>query len=354
MAGLVNGRAGKSGLPPGTLIHIGERKSDKTLITVFDYNENHLDEESSQVFDEKLLKDVKHGVRWVNIDGVHEAGLLEKVGNAFGLHPLVMEDILNTSQRPKFEDYGDYIYIVARMIYHLERHNEVYTEQVSLILGKGFVLSFQEKKGDVFNPVRERLRNGTGRLRKSCADYLAYALLDVIVDNYFNVLEKLGEKIEAAEEALVMRPGSGTLQVIHNLKRAMLFLHKAIWPLREVMSSLEHDELDLIHDSTRIYLRDIYDHIIQIMETTETYRDILSSMLDIYLSSISNRMNEIMKVLTIISTLFIPLTFLAGLYGMNFKNMPELEWPWSYPVLLGVMAAIVGVMLYYFKKKKWI
>jgi magnesium transporter len=266
----------------------------------------------------------------------------------------MLEDILNTDQRPKMEDFGSYIYIVLKMFYPAEPGTEFNTEQVSLILGPNYLISFQESEEDVFEAIRERIRNGKGRLRKLGADYLAHAVLDTIVDHYFVVLEKLGEREEDLEEVLTKNPTTRTLQAIHQLKREMIFLRKSVWPLREVISGLERAESPLIQASTGIYLRDIYDHTIQVIDNVETFRDMLSGMIDIYLSSISNRMNEIMKVLTIIATIFIPLTFIVGLYGMNFKYMPELEWPWGYPAVLLLMAAVSGFMLLYFKRKKWL
>jgi magnesium transporter len=241
------------------------------------------------------------------------------------------------------------------MLHYLDQSGEIEAEQVSLILGQNFLFSFQEgKKGDLFDPIRERIRNGKGRIRKMGADYLAYALIDAVVDHYFIILEKLGERIEVLEEALVAQPTTRTLHEIHNLKREMIFLRKAIWPLREVINSLARGESSLIQESTRVYLRDVYDHTIQVIDTIETFRDMVSGMLDIYLSSVSNRLNSVMKVLTIIATVFMPLTFLAGVYGMNFKHMPELEWRWGYPVIWAVMIAIGVFMLIYFRKKKWL
>lgn len=356
MSRLVKGRSIKSGLPPGSLVHIGEKKRDNTRITVFVYDENH-----TEVIDLGKAGNLASiskipGNKWINVDGIHQIDEMEKIGKIFNLHPLVMEDILNTEQRPKLEDYSDYIYIVVKMIYYESINssaNELITEQVSIITGKDYVLTFQENEGDVFGSLRERLKTGTGRLHNAGSDYLAYALLDAIVDNYFIVMEKLGEKIEIADAPLV-KPSPDTLQVIHQLKRALLYLHKAVWPLREVLGSLERGDSALVKDSTVVYIRDVYDHVIQIMDTIETYRDIISGMLEIYLSGISNRMNEVMKVLTIISTLFIPLTFVVGIYGMNFKYMPELNKAWGYPAVLFLMVVIVLVMVYYFKKKKWI
>lgn len=336
------------------MVHIGEKKSEKTKIMLFDYDELNYQEKQAETDEEFLLYRGNSTVTWINIDGVHQVEVIEKLGESFGLHPLLLEDILNTDHRPKMEDFGDHIYIILKMLYFNGDSSEVVTEQVSLILGPNYVLSFQEKEGDVFDPLRERIRSGKGRIRKMGADYLFYALLDSVVDNYFVVLENLGEKIEFLEENLVTNPSPVTLQSIHNLKTDMLFLRKSVWPLREVISGLERGESPLIKESTGIYLRDVYDHTIQVIDTIETYRDMITGMLDIYLSSISNRINEVMKVLTIVATIFIPLTFIVGIYGMNFKYMPELEWRWGYPAVWLVMLFIGLLMGIYFRKKKWL
>jgi len=296
----------------------------------------------------------KSSVMWLNIDGVHLPEIIEQVGKSFGLHPLVAEDIASTGQRPKMEDFDDYIFVVLRMLRFDGEENETKTEQMSIILGNNFVISFQEREGDVFDHIRERLRNNKGRIRKLGADYLAYSLIDAIVDNYFIILEKLGEAIEEIEDKLVTNPSSDTLQTIHDLKREMIFLRKSVWPLREVINRLERSESPLINKSTYVYMRDVYDHTIQVIDAVETFRDLLSGMLDIYLSSISNRMNEVMKVLTVIATIFIPLTFVAGIYGMNFKYMPELDQAWSYPTVLLLMLVVALLMVVYFRRKKWI
>jgi magnesium transporter len=280
--------------------------------------------------------------------------MLGKLGDCYGFHPLVLEDILNTDQRPKMEDYGEYVYIVLRSLEYNHQKDEIESDQISIILGQNFVFSFQEKEGDTFDPLRERIRTGKGRIKKMGADYLAYTLMDSIVDNYFIILEKQGERIELLEEQLVTSPTPETLQTIHDLKREMIFLRKAVWPLREVVGSLERGESSLVQASTRIYLRDLYDHIIQVIDNVETFRDMIAGILDIYLSSVSNRLNSVMKVLTIIATIFMPLTFLAGIYGMNFKYMPELEWRWGYPLIWAIMLGTGICMLVYFKKKKWL
>jgi len=312
-------RSKKAGLPPGTLVHIGKKKTEKVKITVIDYDEKNFWEKDVKTVEECFPFKDKPTVTWINIDGIHDVEIIEKIGKHFGVHPLLLEDIMNSEQRPKMEDFEEYIFIVLKMLRYDEKQDEIKSEQVSLILGSNFIVSFQEMEGDVFNLVRERIR-------KMKADYLAYTLIDAVIDNYFIILEKTGEKIEDMEDELVTNPTPGTLQTIHNLKREMIFLRKSVWPLREVINGMQKAESPLIKESTGIYLRDVYDHTIQVIDTIETFRDMISGMLDIYLSSISNKMNEVMKVLTIIATIFIPLTFVAGLYGMNFKYMPELEW----------------------------
>jgi len=354
MPTLIKKRSKKAGLAPGTLVHIGEKKTEVPKITIMNYDEIHFQEKETKTVEECFIFKETPTVTWINIDGLHQVEILEKLGECYGFHPLVLEDILNTDQRPKMEDYGEYLYIVLRMLDQSNQNREILTEQISLILGPSFVISFQEREGDVFDPIRERIRNNKGRIRKMGADYLTYALLDSIVDNYFIVMEKLGEKIEFLEEELVKRPIPETLQTIHHLKREMIFFRKAVWPLREVIGSLERGELPLIKETTRIYLRDVYDHTIQVIDTIETFRDMVSGMLDIYLSSVSNRLNAVMKVLTIIATIFMPLTFIAGIYGMNFKYMPELEWRWGYPTIWFVVILIGISMLIYFKRKKWL
>jgi magnesium transporter len=345
----------KAGLAPGSLIHISEKKIEKARITIMDYDEKNLSEKEAKSVEEFFPFKEAPSVTWINVDGLHDIEIIEKIGEHFDLHSLVLEDIVNTNQRPKYEDYGNYVYIVLKMLYFGEnKKKEIKAEQVSVIVGKNFVISFQEAEGDVFNSARERIRNYKGRIRKMGADYLAYALMDAIIDNYFIILEKLGEKIEDMEEDLVKNPSPGTLKIIHNLKTETIFLRKSVWPLREVINSLERKESSLICETTIPFLRDLYDHTIQVIDSVETFRDLISGMLDIYLSSISNKMNNVMKVLTIIATIFIPLTFIAGIYGMNFKFMPELEWRWGYPVVWAVMVFIFVAMLFYFKRKNWI
>jgi magnesium transporter len=344
----------KKGMLPGSPVYTGTKKSHSTKITVMEFNKKGFSERALKKAGECSAFKGKESVSWINVDGVHEQEKIAEIGACLGLHPLVIEDIADTNQRPKLEDSEECVCIILKMLYFDKEKKEVIAEQVSLVLGENFVVSFQEKEGDVFDHVRERIRENKGKIREMGADYLAYCLIDAIVDNYFVILEELGEEIEKLEEKLVKKPRPETLKVLHNLKREMIFLRKSVWPLREVIASLERDGSELVKKGTVIYLRDVYDHTIQVIETIETFRDMLSGMLDIYLSSMSNRMNEIMKVLTVIATIFIPLTFITGIYGMNFENMPELEWTYGYFGILAVMLVIGLVMVYYFKRSKWL
>jgi magnesium transporter len=288
------------------------------------------------------------------VEGVTQIEILKRIGDCYGLHPLVMEDIVNTDQRPKKEDYGTYLFIVAKML-DTAGDGKIAAEQISMILGDGWLLTFQEGlAGDPFEPVRERLRTAKGRIRGQGADYLAYALLDAIVDHYFVVLERLADRVELLEEEVVAAPTRSTIRTIHELKQEMILIRKSVWPLRELIGGLERRDSELVQEGTIIYLRDLYDHTVQIIDTVETSREMLSGMLDIYLSSEANRTNEVMKVLTVYATIFMPLTFIVGLYGMNFKYMPELEWHWGYPAVLVFMAAITVGMLLYFRRKQWL
>jgi magnesium transporter len=354
MARMIRKSSKKAGLPPGTLIHIGEKLTEKTRITLVEYDGRGFEEKELKDLETCYLFPAEPAVTWVNVVGIQQVEVLEKVGSCFVVHPLALEDILNTEQRPKVEDYGEDLFLVVKLLSYNEKRDEIESEQISLILRPNALLSFQEKEGDDFAAVKERLRAGKGRLRKMGADYLAYTLLDIVVDQYFVVLEKLGERIEVLEGKLLADPSTATLQKIQKLKKEMLLLRKWIWPLREVISSLERGEFPGIRESTRIYLRDVYDHAIQVMDSIEIYRDMLSGMLDIYLSSLNNRMSAVMKVLTLIATIFMPLTFLAGVYGMNFKHMPELDSPWGYPLVLILMAIVAILMLILFRRKKWL
>lgn len=357
---IVRTRSEKTGLPPGTPVYVGEKKADEVKITIIDYDEKDFEMKETHSIDECIPYVDRQSTTWINVDGLHEVEAIERLGECFGLHALTVEDILNTDQRPKLDVYDEHLFIVFKMHIYDGESKDIDIEQVSLILGENFVLTFQEKAGDIFEPVRNRIKNNKGRIRRVTADYLAYVLMDALVDNYFNVLEKIGEDIEETEEELIERPSPETLQKIHFLKREMIFLRKSVWPLREIISGLEREGTAMIRESTRIYLRDLYDHTIQVIDTVETFRDMISGILDIYLSSVSNRMNEIMKVLTIFASIFIPLTFIAGIYGMNFNpdksplNMPELNWHFGYPAVLILMATIAIVLLVHFRRKSWL
>ena len=350
----IRGRRKKAGLPPGTIVYVGRKKPVRTKIRIINFDETYMEEKEIKEIDEAIPSKEKRGITWINIDGLQKINVIEEIGKHFNLHPLVLEDIVNTEQRPKMEDYTDYLFVVIKILQFSKEDREVKAEQVSLVLGSNWVVSFQENESDVFDPIRERLKTDKGRIRKMGADYIVYALIDAIVDNYFGVLEKVGENIEEIEDEIVANPSPATLQAIHGLKRQMILLRKSVWPLREVISRLERLESKLINQSTDIFLRDLYDHTIQVIDAIETFRDMLSGMLDIYMSSVSNRMNEVMKVLTIIATIFLPLTLVAGIYGMNFRVMPELQWEMGYPFALLIMLAVGITMLIYFKRRNWL
>jgi magnesium transporter len=350
---LFRSRTKAAGLAPGTPVYVGTPRTGDVSIRVFDFTADRTDERAPvSVEDCFPLRDTST-VSWIDVDGVHDADQVQRLCERFGIHPLVVEDIVHTVQRPKVEDHGGYVYIVVRMLLR-DQAGELRSEQVSLLLGPHWVLSFQEEPGDVFDPVRNRIRTGNGRVRKSGPDYLAYALLDAVVDHYFAVFEPYGERIESVEQQLSRNPDPELLEAIHQVKRELIGVRRAVWPLREALSSLIRAESGLIHKQTSVFLRDVYDHTVQVIDTVEAFRDTVSGLLDLYLSSVSNRMNEVMKVLTIIATIFIPLTFLAGIYGMNFRFMPELGWRWGYFGALGLMAVVVVVMVIYFKRKRWL
>jgi magnesium transporter len=350
------------GLPPGTLVFTGKRMLDKPKISYFHYNPDAFEEGIIEQLD--VCRDLRHkeGITWINVDGLHDTALLACMGEIYGLHPLIVEDIVQTDQRPKVEFFEDYAFITFRMLYFAKEEEnpeeevleEVISEQMSIVLGRNFVLSFQESLGDVFDPIRERIRKGKGRIRKAGPDYLAYALMDAIVDQYFVILEAFGDELEDLEDEILGKPTPANIQTMHDIKRELIYIRKSSWPMRELITGLQRDEGGLIKPDTKIYLRDLYDHTIQIIDTIEVYRDVVSSMFDIYLSTLSNRLNEVMKVLTIISTIFIPLTFLAGVYGMNFKYMPELDWKIGYPIALGMMGTTALLLLMFFRHKRWI
>ncbi|WP_414468442.1 magnesium/cobalt transporter CorA [Methanobacterium sp. ACI-7] len=338
----------KSGLPPGSLVYTG-KKDVKTKITLIEFDKD--------TFNEKFIEDCpviknENTIKWVKVNGFSQVDTIKKIGKCFNLHPLVMEDILNTHQRPKIEDYNDYLYLVLKL-FDNEKEGRIHTKQISLILENNLVITFQDDNDKIFDVILKRLKSDSP-LRKRGADYLLYSLIDTVIDSYFLDLEALEDRIELIEEDLIENVNSSVLQRIHTVKIDIITLRKAIWPLREMLRDLESHEYSLIDESTNFYLRDVYDHSMHVFETLESFRDRISEMLDIYLSSTSNRLNEIVRVLTIISTIFVPLTFIVGLYGMNFRFMPEIDHPYSYPIVIVGMLLIALSMLFYFKRKKWI
>lgn len=342
------------GLPPGTIISPEGGSAGNVRITVFDYDQDHVEEREVRNIEECYDFRDQATTTWINIDGVHDTDLISKIDSHFGIHPLILEDIVQTGQRPKLDDFGSYLFILFKMVYWNADEEDVNAEQVSLLAGTNYVISFQEKPGDVFDKIRERIRQGKGRIRKMGADYLAYCLLDAVVDNYFLVLEKFDETETQLDERIMNGYSIEVSRQLHTAKRNLIFLKKQIWPLRDVIGGMIRSESRLIQDSTDIYLRDLYDHTIQVMDSIESFREMLSGLHDVYLAMMSNRMNEVMKVLTIFAAIFIPLTFIAGVYGMNFDYMPELHWKWGYAGVLGVMTMLALGMIIFFRRKKWI
>lgn len=344
----------KIGSAPGTLVHIGNIFEEDVEILNINYNEETQEMHRTKNV-EDCFKEIKDNeVCWIDVEGLKDISVIEKIGSEFKLHPLILEDILNTGQRAKFEDYGNYIFIVLKMLIYDKTTRVVKAEQVSFVLINNCVISFQERNMGIFSNVILRIKAAKGNIRKQGADYLLYALIDSVVDSYFGILENLGDEIDEIEDELINEPSKEVLQKIHKLKKDMLFLRNSIWPLREVVSVLVRSDNSYFSQNTIVYLRDVYDHIIQIIDTIEVYRDMLSGMLDTYLSSISNKTNDVMKVLTIMSTIFIPITFLAGVYGMNFKNIPELQCNYGYAIFWVVSIIIIIVLIGFFRKKKWI
>ena len=347
-------RSRKAGLPPGSLINLANGDGNPSTISLFALTDKGLVERRFDDFAAFEHFDIPARVRWVDVDGLTSTAMIEALGKKFNVHALSLEDILNPSQRPKAEEYDKHLYVVARMLYFKPENREIVSEQISLIISDGVLLSFQEKGGDVFDKLRERLRNEAAQRRFYSADHLLYALLDLIIDHYFVVLEELGEQIESLEQELVRDPTPEALARLHHFKTEMIYLRRSVWPMREVINTLQHSDASFIGKDTRPFFNDLYDHIVSVIESVEIMREILSEMLDIYLSSVSQRMNQVVKVLTVISTIFMPLTFLVGVYGMNFDYMPELRWKWGYPAIWLVMLAIVIAMLALFRRKKWI
>ncbi|TFF99114.1 MAG: magnesium/cobalt transporter CorA [Promethearchaeota archaeon] len=350
----VKKRSKKVGLPPGTLLFTGEKKVEIEKIKVIDFNEKQLEVNEYKEVKRDLFNKDEGMVRWINLDGLSRVDLVENIGKQFDIHPLILEDIMNPVQRPKIEDLNNYFFIVLNMLYLDEETELIQSEQISLILGSTYVITFREQESKIFDSIIKRIETSRGRIRAEKSDYLGYAILDVILDNYFVIQEKIGEKIDLIEEELLENPSSELLGKIHHIEREVITLRRIIRPLREVINSFQREDNPIIHDTTRLYLRDLYDHIIQIIDTFENFRDIITTLHESYLSRINQRMNEIINLLTIISSIFIPLSFLAGFYGMNFIYMPEVRHPMGYPIIIMVMISIAVLMLLYFKKKKWI
>ncbi|PLX97975.1 MAG: magnesium and cobalt transport protein CorA [Desulfuromonas sp.] len=346
-------KAKEVGLAPGTLVHVGEQKIENPELNIIDYAPEKIERLDDVTIEECTPLKETSSVSWINLYGLHDIELINKLGENFGIHKLALEDILNTGHRSKFELFDDYVVIILKMLSFDDEKMVVNAEQFSFVFGKNYVLSFQERRGDVFNGVRERLQRKSGRIRNRGADYLVYALIDSVVDSYFHILEKIGDQLTLLEQDLIHEPTQDCLNRIYHFKNQLLVLRKSIWPLREVIAEMQKEDSALFDPETRMFLRDLYDHSIQVMDTVEIFRDTVSGLLDLYMSSVSNRMNEVMKVLTIMASIFIPLTFIAGVYGMNFEYMPELKWRWAYPAVWMLMGATVVGMILYFRKKRW-
>ncbi|MFU8787661.1 MAG: magnesium/cobalt transporter CorA [Methylobacter sp.] len=344
----------KSGLPPGSLVHVGEVHENEHKITVIDYNKTALTQRTIKSIDELLPYQATDSITWVIIDGLQDVSIIDAIGQHFGIHALILEDILNTHQRPKFEEFDDYLFIVVKALAVPDDEFGVDYEQVSLLLLNNIVFTFKEKPDAIFDPLFTRLDNEKSQIRTLGADYLTYIIMDSIVDEYFTLQDSFDELIEAVEDELLANPTAQTLATIQKIRRELIFLRRSVSPLRELLSAILRSESPLLDAKTQRYFRDVYDHVIRVTEAIESYRDLIAGMLDIYLSSVSNKMNETMKVLTVFASIFIPLTFIAGVYGMNFEFMPELKWRWGYPALWLVFIGISVSLLRFFKKKHWI
>ncbi|GIV35128.1 MAG: cobalt/magnesium transport protein CorA [Chitinophagales bacterium] len=344
----------KTGLPPGSLVYIGEERSDPVRITLFNYTADSFIEKEVQSVEECLPYRDEKSVTWINVNGVHDTALISRIGELFNLHPLLLEDVVNTHQRPKVDDYDDHLFIVMRMMTYNEEKKSVENEQISFVLAKNFVLSFQQREGDLFGVIRERIRDNKSKIRNFGNDYLVYRMIDVIVDHYFIIIEKIGDIIEELEKKLEEGVAQSTLEVHQQIRNDFLMIRKAIYPLREVLSLISKDPSSLISRPTQKFFRDVYDHTIQIIETLEMYREMISGIRDTYHSYMNTEMNRSIQTLTIISVIFIPLTFIAGIYGMNFEYMPELKWKWGYPAVLAVMVCVFLVMIFYFRRRRWL
>lgn len=353
MGRFVRRRVKKPGTAPGTLVHTGPRRIEQVRLSVMEYDEQDFRERELTDLDAEWPVGTPPGLDWLNMDGLHEVELIRNVGERLGIHGLVLEDIVSLGQRAKAEEHQGYLFIVMPMLALAGPEEMVQEEQVSMVLGPQWLLTFQERAGDAFDPVRERIRTSGTRMRTSGADYLAYALVDAVVDRYFSILEQIGQATEQVELEVMADPDPATMHRLHALKREIMILRRAVWPVRDMVNALLRTDSPLVAQTTKVYLKDVYDHVVQVIDTVESLRDVVNGLVDLYLSQVSYRTNEVMKVLTIMASIFIPLTFLAGVYGMNFAHMPELAMPWAYPAVLGVMAAVALTMMVYFKRKRW-
>jgi magnesium transporter len=354
MSESLSSAAEKSGLPPGSLVHVGEVHKHEHKISVVNYNKSTLEKHTAKSIEELLPYKTSDTITWVIVDVLKDVSIIDAIGQHFDIHALVLEDILNTHQRPKFEEFDDYLYIVLKAISLGNEEFNVEYEQISLLILNNFVFTFKEKPDELFNPILTRLNNEKSQIRNLAADYLAYVIMDAVVDEYFALQDTFDELIESVEDDLLTNPSTKTLSKIQKFKRELIFLRRTVSPLRELLAAIQRSESSLLDEKTRRYFGDVYDHAIRIIEAMESYRDLIAGMLDIYLSSVSNKMNETMKVLTVFASIFIPLTFIAGVYGMNFEYMPELKWRWSYPALWIVFVGVSVFLLRFFKKKNWL
>ena len=340
--------------PPGTVAYIGKPRSEKTRIELIEYNEAEVAEHTIEHVDQLRPFLLTEKLKWIRVTGVHDVDLITKLGELFQINQLELEDVSNTSQRPRMEERSGYIFLIFKVLLLNPEDREVSIEQVSIILGENYVLSFHETEPELFDSLKKRILQGKGRVRKMKSDYLSFALSDIIIDQYFLILEDIGDTIEEIENELIVNPGGTNQETIYRMKRRLVYVGRTVWPVRELINEVERSDHRLIHEESRIYFRNIYDHTVQIIETLDSLRDLTSSMMDLYLSSVSLKLNEIMKVLTIFSALFIPLTFFAGVYGMNFKFLPELEYQWGYPMFWIICIVVTIFMLFYFKRRKWL
>lgn len=344
----------KVGLSPGSLVYIGPKRDSKPKITIFNYTSEGYSEKTVETIEECLPYKDEKSVTWINIDGVHDMELIDKIGNLFELHPLLLEDVVNTTQRPKMDEFDDHLFAVLRMLTYDEKENCIMSEQVSIVLSKKFVLSFQEDEGDLYDPIRARIRDNKSKIRDFGTDYLVYRIMDVTVDHYYTLIEKLGDKIEHLEDKVLRQPPRTILQEIQDVKKDLLLLRRSVYPLREVLAAMTRDDNKMIVKKTQKFIRDVHDHTVHVIEALEMFRETVNGLKDAYHSHLNIEMNKTIQTLTIITTIFIPLSFIAGVYGMNFEYMPELTSKYGYPATLAVMVVLAVGMLFYFRRRKWL